>query len=124
MAIFLVYDHSNFNIRTEKDQACYKLGDIVEVFDDDKPCVIPPAEPFYLVKVTGLSRKDALRYIEPQWDDEDPQRPVMLRRRLYHIPIDLIPKSVKDKIRQDRYIEIPWSQARNYILDKIYLAGQ
>lgn len=119
MAIFLIMDRNKWNLNTAKDSACYKLGDIVEVFEDDKPCVIPPAEPFYIVKITGLKKEAALKYMEPQFDAEGK----MILRRLYHIPVDLIPKAVRDKVKADRYIEIPWTQARNYILDKINLAG-
>lgn len=120
MAIFLIMDRNKWNLNTAKDSACYKLGDIVEVFEDDKPCVIPPAEPFYIVKVSGLKKADALKYMEPQRDENG----AMIQRRLYHIPIELLPKAIKEEIKEKRYYETTWEKVRGYVLDKVNLAGQ
>lgn len=130
MAILLVMDRNKVNdMDAVKDvRGCYKLGDIVEVFEDDKPLVIPPAEPFYLIKVTGLKASDALKYIEPQYDTTtEPvdgvsrERRTMVRRRLYHIPIDLLPRAVKTALTEKRYYETTWATASKYLTNKITL---
>lgn len=123
MAIFMLMDRNKVNVLDAAKDArgCYKLGDIVEVFEDDKPCVIPPAEPFYLVKVAGLKKADALRYMEPEYDRTDAENPVMTRRRIYHIPIDLLPKAIKKKLLKERYLEIEWKTASSYVTNKVTL---
>lgn len=130
MAIFLIMDRNKVNaLDAVKDvRGCYKLGDIVEVFEDDKPCVIPPAEPFYIVKVTGLSKADALKYMEPQYntttetvDGVSRERRTMVRRRLYHIPIDLLPKAVKTALTEKRYYETTWATVSKFVTNKITL---
>ena len=120
MAIFLIMDRNKVNIQDSvKDtRGCYKLGDIVEVFDDTTPCILPPAEPFYIIKVTGLSKADALKYTESEYDITDPSKPVPVRRRLYSIPIDLLPKAIKTKLQKDRYYEIDWKTVSSFITNK------
>ncbi len=54
----------------------YRQGDVVEVFDDTKPdgsvqrCVLPPAYPFWLVKVHGLTKAEAEQYMQPSWNPD------------------------------------------------------
>lgn len=130
MAIFLVMDRNKVNAldATKDVRGCYKLGDIVEVFEDDKPCVIPPAEPFYIVKVAGLKVADALKYMEPQYntttetvDGVSREKQVMVRRRLYHIPIDLLPRAVKTALTEKRYYETTWATVSKFVTNKITL---
>jgi len=128
MAIFLIMDRNKVNVLdAAKDvRGCYKFGDIVEVFEDDKPLVIPPAEPFYIVKVTGLSKDAALKYMEPQYDTTTEtvdgvsrEKQVMVRRRLYHIPIDLLPRAVNTALTEKRYYETTWATVSKYLTNKI-----
>lgn len=126
MAIFLVMDRDKVNLSdsVKSERGCYKLGDIVEVFDDDKPCVIPPAEPFYIIKISGLSKADALKFIEPVMDETFTDAPVMVKRRKYQVPIDDLPVKVKEALKDKRYIEIEWKTVREYVIDKVTLASQ
>lgn len=69
MALFLVYGKNNTHSDPEKDaRGSYKLGDIVEVLDDSKHngdlVANPIAPPFYLVRITGVTKEQALKYME------------------------------------------------------------
>src|SRR5574343_841795 len=120
MAIFLIKDSDMVNPNPEKDKCCYKKGDIVEIFDDSKPCVIPPAPPFWIVKITGLSKGSAQKYITSQYDSNDK----MLLRRIYKVSWKLVPTTIKNKLSNDRYFEIEWSKVKSYIHNKITLESE
>ena len=67
MAILLVKDCDASHLNPDKDQMCYKRGDIVEVFEDSKPYVVPPAPPFLIVQVPGPTKAQAAAYMS-MWE--------------------------------------------------------
>lgn len=128
MALFLIYDRSNTHPDPTKDaRGCYKLGDIVEVHDDsahDGDIVTNPImPPFYLVRITGVTKAQAEKYMlsyrDPATEGIPGVRPVTLRRRKHHVEIDNIPAGVKATLQADRYIEFTWAQVRNYVRNKM-----
>jgi hypothetical protein len=56
MAIFLLRD-------SDRGTNDYKQGDVVEVFTDDVPVRLPPSEPFWIVKVTGIDIETARQFM-------------------------------------------------------------
>jgi hypothetical protein len=112
MAILLIFDRDNTHPDPEKDvRGCWKRGMVVEVFEDDKPLVLPPAEPFYLVKIAGVTKAQAEKYMAAHTDAEGR----ILCRRLYKLDTDIIPLAVKKALRDYRYFETDWPTVRNYI---------
>lgn len=124
MAIFLIKDRDSSNPDPLVDAGCYKLGDIVEIYEDDKPLIIPPAEPFYLIKIAGITKAQAEKYVYPEVDETNPIKPTILRRRLYKLSFDLIPNQVKNQIRNNRYYETTWAQVKQYIQNKVTLTTE
>ena len=113
MAIFLLMDRDHTHPDPVKDaRGCYKKGMIVQVFEDTQPCVIPPAEPFYIVKVTGLSMADALAYVQATLDGE-----TVTRRRKYKVNWDLLPKTVQKALVANRYYETTWAIVSQVVKD-------
>jgi len=122
MALFLIYDRNNTNPDPEKDQrGCYKRGMIVQVLDDthhDGNLVANPIQPpWILVRVTGVTLNQVMKYMQPQLADTpnpDGVYPVV-RRRLYRVLVDTIPASIRNQLIANRYVEVTLSQVRNYI---------
>ena len=115
MAIFLIMDRDHVHPDPVKDQrGSYKRGMLVEVFDDDKPLVLPPAEPFYLIKVSGCTKAQVLKYIAPDEDEVDGIRNI-IRRRLYKLEADMLPNQVKRALRDHRYYETDVATVKKYI---------
>ncbi len=70
MALFLIYGKDNTHSDPLKEvSGCYKMGDIVEVLDDSKHdgdlVKNPIAPPFYLVRITGVTKAQAEKYMAP-----------------------------------------------------------
>lgn len=105
-------------------RGCYKLGDVVQVFEDGTPFVNPPAPPFYIVEITGLSKALAEKYTQPQVDLTDPENPIMVRRRKYGIVVADLPAAVKDALLTNRYVKRTWTQVRTYIRNKVTGVGE
>lgn len=109
----------------EKDQrGCYKAGDVVQRFPDGTPHVTPPAPPFYLIEITGLTDEQAEKYCQPEVDASDPENPVIIRRRKYGLAVAAIPSAIRNKLQTDRYVKISWSQIRAYVRDKVTGTGE
>lgn len=126
MALFLIYDRNNTHSDPEKQaRGCYQRGDIVEVLDDSKHdgdlVKNPIMPPWILVRITGVTREQALKYMEPYIDPATAgtEHPVVLRRRLHNVEVDLAPATIRNKIGKDRYIELSWSQVRNYVRNRM-----
>lgn len=126
MALFLLYGKNNTHIDPEKDaRGCYKLGDIVEVLDDSKHdgdlVKNPIAPPFYLVRITGVTKAQAEKYMAPYIDPATvgTDSPVTLRRRLHNVEVASIPLAVRQKLQADRYVEFTWTQVRNFIRNRM-----
>ncbi len=119
MAIFMLFDHDNTHPDPFKDEAgCYKRGDIVAVYEDDEPVIIPPAPPFVFLRLTGLSKAQADRFTESEVDTTDPLDTFVVRRRRYGIPWNLVPNQVKNALQNQRYYSTSWAAARQYIRNK------
>jgi hypothetical protein len=125
MALFLVYGKNNTHADPEKQaRGCYQIGDIVEVLDDSKHdgdlVANPIAPPFYLVRITGVTKEQALKYMQPYIDPATvgTENPVTLRRRLHNVEVANIPAGIKATLLADRYVSVSWAQVRNFIRNR------
>lgn len=112
MAILMLYDRDNTHPDPAKDaRGCWKRGYIVQVFSDDQKLVIPPAEPFLFIKVTGAPVDDYESWgTEPEYDetakvDEMGALPVT-RRRAYMLDLDVLPQEAQEALKSKRYWEM------------------
>jgi len=126
MALFLVYGKNNTHSDPEKQaRGCYSIGDIVEVLDDSKHdgdlVKNPIAPPFYLVRITGVTKAQADKYMAPYIDPATvgTENPVTLRRRQFNVEVASIPAAIRNKLMADRYVSVSWSQVRNYIRNRM-----
>jgi hypothetical protein len=123
MALFLLYDRDNHHPNPIKDaRGCYKRGMIVEVLDDSKHdgdlVKNPIMPPWILVRVTGVTKQQALKYMHPRLSEIDVDtagNPLVIGRRLYKVLVDTIPAVIRNKIIADRFVEVSLAQVRNYI---------
>jgi len=122
----MVYDKDNTHADPEKDASgCYKRGDIVEVLDDSKHdgdlVKNPIMPPWILVRVNGVTKEQALKYMEPYIDPATvgTENSVTLRRRKFNVEVDLTPPQIRNKIGRDRYIELSWAQVRTYVRNRM-----
>lgn len=126
MALFLIFDHDNAHADPVKDaRGCYRRGDIVQVLDDSahdgdlvKNPIMPP---WILVRITGVTKAQAEKYMLPYIDPAtvNTERPVTLRRRLHNVEVASIPSAIRTKLLSDRYVSVSWSQVRNYIRNRL-----
>lgn len=98
-----------------KDRLKYKVGDVVEVVGDAKMLNIPQPEPFWVVRVSGIAREQALKYMQSEVGADGN----VTRRRLYHVSFNSLPPSLRDRLRGDRYLETSWNQIRSFIRNKM-----
>lgn len=125
MALLLIYDKNNTHPDPIKDQrGSYKRGDIVQIFEDSTPCVLPPAPPFVIIKVSGITKAQAEKYIQPEMGiidvpiselAPDGKQTGIVRRRAFRLLVDDVPTAILDKLKTDRYVEVTFAQVRNYI---------
>lgn len=121
MAILVLIDRDATHSDPTKDaRGCYKLGDIVAVHDDSRYTDGEPiAPPWYLIRITGVTKAQVVRLLEPVRDTLDPQTSRVLRRRRWRVnPADL-PPAVRTTLQRDRYLSVTLAQARNYVRDKL-----
>lgn len=105
MALVYIIDHDSGGAA-----ARYRLHDIVDVADD---CTvnIPPAAPFYILKITGgVTRAQVEDYITAHTNGTD--------RRLWKIDTAAIPSAWKTAFLANRYGECTVAQAKHYLLNK------
>lgn len=109
-----------------KDLMSYKRGDFVELWGPGTPYVVPCAEPFYLLDVTGVSMSvDTIkaRYQQMVMEDyqtpdgETAQRPK--RRRLYYVNLDTLPTATKNALATNRVATIAWNKLRSSVINKV-----
>ena len=125
MAILLIFDHNNTHTDPVKDlRGCYKLGDVVQVFEDGTPFVNPSAPPFYIVEITELSKALAEKYTQPDIDLTDPEKSIILRRRKYGIAVSAIPAAIRTALQNNRYVKVTWTQVRAYVRNKLTGVGE
>lgn len=111
---------------TKDLRGCYKRGDIVEVLDDAKHdgdlVANPIMPPFVLVRITGVTKAQLDRLMQPQTTIAINGRgeivTTTIRRRRHRLLIDATPLAIRNAIGADRYIEVSWAQVRNYLEDK------
>ena len=124
MAIFLIMGVNHSHIDPVKDlRGCYQIGDVITVNEDeahDGDLVRNPIAPGrYVIKISGMSRVQGEKYVASHIDNTNPDDPVRLRRRLFKIDINNLPSAVRNKLNQDRYVEVSFSQLKNYIQNKV-----
>lgn len=87
----------------------YDLHDIVDICDD---CTVnlPPAPPFRILKVAGVTKAQVVRFLAAHTDGQS--------RRLWKLDLAPIPAAWKAAFLADRYGEVTLAQARKYVLNK------
>jgi hypothetical protein len=120
MALFLIKETDATHWDLAKDiRACYKRGDIVEVYDDDKHdgdiVANPIAAPFYLIRVTNIALAQVLKFA----DSERNELGETTRRRQYFVRLDDLPQQIQGPLFANRYVEVTANQIRNYVRDKV-----
>lgn len=103
---------------TVKDKAgCYKRGDPVVAMKDGHEWGKEERLPkFFVIKLPGISVKDAGKYIESDWDYTDPDNPVLVIRRKYRIKIDDAP--FKDELNSTGETTVTWDEIKGFIENK------
>ena len=117
-----------------KAAARYKTGDILNVYITENcatlqgdssyklnsPCTHPR---FAFVHITGVPdisintiRKKLSIAIE---DNTDPEKPTLVRRRLWHIPTSIVPVGIRQTLLTDHEVTLTWSQVKPYIRKKL-----
>lgn len=123
MADFLIMAINKTNPDLIKDaRGCYKRGDIVEVFGHGKLQVPHVGSPFVLVRVSGVTKAQADKYMVPEEETLIGPKLIpeiyVVRRRRYHIDWTLLPVGVIKQLWDNRFYETTLSQVRNYIRNK------
>lgn len=121
MALLLVMGENRTHADPIKDaRGCYKRGDIVEVLEDGKHdgdlARNPIAQPFFLVRITGVTKAQVEKYLEPEMDTVDPTR--LVRRRRFRLDADNIPLAIRTQLATTRYAEVTPAQVQHYLLNK------
>ena len=114
MAIFLIKSSEVAHPDPVKDKGRYKIGDIVQVFEDGTPCVIPPEPPFWIIEVTGLSMADALQYMQSYTDTSGD-----FVRRKYMLDYNSLSTPIKNTLQRDRYYSVAWSKISSLVISKV-----
>jgi hypothetical protein len=99
-------------------RGCYKRGDPVQVLPGTTPIVLPPAPPFFIVRITNVTLAQAIKFQNAQLDTVDPLHPVRVRRRLYACEVDNLSTPLRNELLADRYIEVSLNQIRNQLRNK------
>lgn len=119
MCQLLVMGINKTHIDPLKDaRGCYKRGDIVEVFEDGRLQTPPFGSPFVLINITGVSKVQADKYMEPRWDSLAIDKRLMIQRRNFHIDYTILPTALINKLRDTREATVTLTQVKNYIRNK------
>ena len=97
---------------------CYKRGDIVEVFEDGRLQTPQLGSPFVLINVTGVTKAQADKYMEPRWDSDNVGTRHAIQRRAYQIDYTILPTAFINKLRDTREATVSLTQVKNYIRNK------
>lgn len=95
---------------------CYKRSDIVEVFEDGRIQNPYPNSPFVLIRVSGITKKQADKYMGPVINGVTGN---VIRRRKYRIRIDDIPNVIKQALKANRYVDVTFEQIKKYLRNKV-----
>jgi len=125
MALLLVYGKNNTHSNSTKEQrGCYKLGDIVQVLNEDAHdgniVRNPIAPPMLLIRVSGITSEAVRHAMKPEYMaiTEAPES-IVVTRRLFRFRLEDLPQAAKDKLQTDRYSEVTRVQAKAYLRNKI-----
>ena len=125
MALLLVFGRNNTHADTVKDRrGCYKLGDIVQVLDEDAHdgdiVANPIAFPMLLIRVSGITSGRIRHVMQPEYAaiTEDPFS-LVLTRRVFRFDLASLPQAARDRLQTDRYAEITRLQAKAYLRNKV-----
>lgn len=121
MAVFIIRAVDKTDPDPVKNKGLGKRGDIIDVCEDNKRYNVPPAPDYIIIRIPGLTKAECQKYTEPYIVDD-----VVEHKRLYRVLVDAatLPAQVKNKITQDRAVEIVWATARNFIQNKVTLATE
>jgi len=118
MAEFLVKAVDSTNRDPIKDQrGCYKRGDVVVVMPDGHKWGKEEGLPkFAIIKIPGLSVKDAKEYTASEYPLGDlTKKPI--RRRRYRVPLDDLSAAIKSELDTGS-TTVDKAQITTYIKDK------
>lgn len=123
--LFVCINRDATNPDPVKDQrGCYKRGDVQDVLPgtahDGDLQANPIADPWWMIRVVGIPREVAAKYLDPGTDAQG----VANRRRLYGIVAALLPVTVQLSLTTDRYAVIQWSVLRLAMRNKVTLATE
>lgn len=122
MAILLIKDCDATNPLSAKDAMCYKRGDVVQVFADERRVVEKPQPPFVVLKVTGLAVKDATKYMKSVLSEvltPTGFAQVPTTRREFCVLWDSLPAETLTALRDKRLAEIAWADLRGRLKNKV-----
>lgn len=90
-------------------RGCYKRGDIVQVYKDGECKESPsPNSKMYIVKVSGMSKKEAEKYTIS----------TIAQRRFYHFDFTGLSSVALSNLEINRELSITSVQAKSYIKSK------
>lgn len=122
MAEILIKSIDAVHSNPEKDKGCYKRGDIVDVRPDGHPWGREEGLPkFVIVKIPGLDPATVMHLMSMNEDRTDPERPMLLARRLWRVLVDSesLPSSIKNALKNTGQVTVTLAQIRNYVQNKI-----
>lgn len=108
---------------------CYRLGDIVTWRKhphsgwglEEDPDV--GAQNFFIITVTGVPvNETTLRlrdWIEGEYDDTDPQNPLLIRLRRFRLHPDDVPQAVRDVLQATGRYTATWVQVRQFVTNRL-----
>lgn len=95
-----------------KYQARYRKGDIVEIYPEgiitEKPSLNNKC---VALRITGLSHITARNYLEPLKDAQG----IIRRNRKFQVLWDDLPQTMRDQLRDERFLIITKAQAISFI---------
>jgi hypothetical protein len=101
------------------ERACYKSGDPVVVMPDGHEWGLEERLPkFYVVKIPGITVEAARKWVATWKDEADPDKPVIMRRRLYGVNVASLPASIRNTLQTTGTVTVTLNQIRNYIVNK------
>ena len=117
MAQLLIMAEDHTHPDPVKDQrGCYKRGMVVEVFEDTKVLTQPMPAPFVVVKISGVTKAQAEKYLQHETDGVDTEgNPIPVRRRAFHLAWSALPLAVRNALVNNRYYETTWTAVRQYV---------
>lgn len=129
--LLLIMGQNNTHPDSQKDEASsYKRGHIVRVMDgsahDGNLALNPIQAPWILIRITGATVEQVKKYTEQheveEIDNTGTRTKLVrkpLKRRRYRVRVDDLPGGFLAQLAADRYAEVTFAQARNYVRDDV-----